>query len=232
VPTFGADPEKDSGWVEYAPSTRYVSRPVRDLTNHFSYNKYVSINQRINDDDKIILYTFFSRQLKRGVPFDSLRQLIDKFYQTPAGQSQAPAQVFVSKKVQSELVSDAEVTLEDPVMQWLASGMADTDVTFEHPAVLRKLLLLHCDEALLRYPDCVAQILTRYRQDISMVERLDALESIIKFNIGELDFDPRPALASLVSIDLPTELRTPRRAPAGMRPRQTSVKQAVWAVTR
>lgn len=229
MPNFGADP--DAPHTEWeTPKSRYVSKPVSELTRYFTYHRHMKMSQRCNEEDKTILNVFFSRRLKQGVPSDNLKQLVDRFFQHPAGEHEFPARMFCKTEVQQDLADDILVRSRDPIIQWLVEGMPTDDFIFDQPRDTRKSVLLNCDESIMRYPEVVAEILRRDYREPWNTDLLVALETLVCWNLGKLDADPRQALEALCKISLPRELGTERPSPSAVRPRQNTVLEAVLAI--
>lgn len=230
MPTFGADPEEnDMGWTDTAPRNQYVSRPVRDLTNYFAYHRDMRMSQRCTDDDKSMLNIFFSRKLKQGFSADILKGVIDRFYQSSAGQTDVPAPLFCTNDVQNELMFDADVTKDDKVLQWLLDGMPN-DGLFTDTREVRRAILLHCEDALLRYPEVVADIIRTDDPEPHLSDRLASLEQLIVWNLGTHEIDTGQLRDTLVSITLPKELASPGRSPKSIRKKHETVKQAIVSI--
>lgn len=217
------------GWTDTAPRNRYVSRPVRDLTNYFAYHRGMRMSQRCTDDDKSMLNIFFSRKLKQGFSADILKDVIDRFYQTSAGQTDIPAPLFCTNDIQNELMFDADVTKDDEVLQWLLDDMPNGDL-FTDPREVRKAIILYCEDGLLRYPEVVADIIRTDDPEPYLSDRLEALESLIMWNLEGHDADIGQLQETLASITLPKELASPGRSPKSMRKKHETVKQAIVAI--
>lgn len=217
------------GWTDTAPRNRYVSRPVRDLTNYFAYHRHMRMSQRCDEDDKSMLNIFFSRRLKQGFSADILKDVIDRFYQSSAGQTDMPAPLFCTNDVQNELMFDADVTKDDEVLQWLLDGMP-SDGPFTDSREVRKAVVLNCEDALLRYPEVVADIIRMDDPEPYLSPRLSALESLILWNLGDGDEDTGQLHDDLANITLPKELASRGRSPKSIRKRHETVKQAIVAI--
>ena len=231
MPIFGADPDKPTNeWEEMPSKSTFASKPVRDLTNYFAYHRHMGMSQRCNDDDKIMLNIFFPRRLKQGFSSESLRQVVDRFYQTPAGSHDYPAYLFCKHDVQEELIGDIEVNKDDPILQWFLDGMPTDDDIFDHPREMRKAVLIHCEDSLLRYPELVAAILRLDRREPENSLMLASLEELVMWNLGNNDEDVRAMRGALADIRLPRELRSSVRSPKSVRKRHDTVQQAIIAI--
>jgi len=217
------------GWTDTAPANRYVSKPVRELTNYFAYHKDMSMSQRCSDDDKSMLNMFFSRKLKQGFTADILKNTIDRFYQSSAGQTGVPAPLFCTNDVQNDLLADADVVKDDEVLQWLLDGMP-SDGPLTDSRETRKAVLLNCDEALLRYPEVVADIVRMDDPEPYLSDRLSSLENLIFWNLENSEEDAGHLHEALTSIELPKELSSPGRSPKSIRKKHETVKQAIVAI--
>lgn len=217
------------GWTDTAPRNRYVSRPVRDLTNYFAYHRHMSMSQRCDEDDKSMLNIFFSRRLKQGFSADILKDVIDRFYQSSAGQTAMPAPLFCTNDVQNELMFDADVTKDDEVLQWLLDGMP-SDGPLSDTRETRKAVLLNCDDSLLRYPEVVADILRMDDPEPYLSDRLSALESLIFWNLENGAEGTGHLHDALANINLPKELASSGRSPKSIRKKHETVKQAIIAI--
>lgn len=230
--TFGADPDKDSTWDERPPGPKRVgNKQLFSLINKFAYHKSLRMSQRMNDEDKAILAGFFARKLRTGVPSTALVSLIDLFYASPYAASDYPAKMFVSNKVQDELLSEVEGGLSnDFYFDWLSSGMPNDD-RIDECRDIRKILLLESTEGILRYPDVVVGIL-KSRCRVSEIEQmLVSLEDLIAWNLGVLDRRPDTSLLSS-KVDLPKILKTNRRSPLALRPAAPDVATAIYQLDR
>ena len=230
MPVFGADPEaEDRGWEDVRTSQGvFVSRPVRELTNYFAYHRNTRMSQRCNEEDKSRLNIFFSRKLKQGFDSASIKEIIDRFYQTPEGQVDFPAALFCTNKVQASLVEGVEMRTDNAVLQWLIDGMPNDDELFDDSREVRKIVLLTCDESLFRYPTVVAEILRGDSREFSA--RLSALEGLILWNLGE-DKDIDALHEALDKVPLPKVLTTRKRAPKMLAERKPTVQLAVASET-
>ena len=229
MPTFGADPDlPEKDWEMSVSTPRYVSRPVRELTNYFAYHKNMRMSQRCDEDDKVRLNVLFSRRLKQGFSAESIKAIIDKFFQTPEGQTAYPAPLFCTNDVQATLVEGVEMRANDSVLQWLVDGMPNNDDLFDDSREVRKAVLLTCDEALFRYPTVVAEILRGDSREFH--SRLTALEGLIKWNLGE-ENDVDSLHESLGPVMLPKVLTTRKRSPKMLASRKPTVQLAVASET-
>lgn len=228
MPVFGADPDSEgSEWEDVPVQQRYVSKPVKDLTNYFAYHRNMRMSQRFSDSDRSMLNILFSRRLKQGFSPDSLRSLIDRFYQLPESQADYPAPMFCKSDVQSNLIDDAKVVHRDATLNWLLEGMPNT---FSHdiaPGVIRKYITLYSDQSMLRYPDVISEIIKRNTDSESLEEQLIALESLIEWNLGSTDYSVTELHATLSGVPLPTELRSKVRSPKSLRKQHRTVAEAV-----
>ena len=206
----------------------YASKPVRDLTNYFAYHRNMRMSQRCNDEDKVKLNVLFSRRLKQGFSSESIKEIIDRFYQTPEGQVDFPAALFCTNKVQAALVEGVEMRTDNAVLQWLIDGMPNDDELFDDSREVRKIVLLTCDESLFRYPTVVAEILRGDAREFSA--RLSALEGLILWNLGE-DKDIDALHEALDKVPLPKVLTTRKRAPKMLAERKPTVQLAVASET-
>ena len=229
MPVFGADPDQPTNYWSEMPTTqtRYVSKPVRELTNYFVYHKNMRMNQRCTEDDKSRLNIFFSRKLKQGFNSGAIKEIIDRFYQTPAGQHEFASSLFCKDEVQKELTEDIEITSSDPVLQWFLDGMPSNVPFLTDPRESRKAVLLHCDDSLLRYPDVVASILKMDDPEPFLSNRLSALESLVLWNLGENDEGVDSLHSVLDTIALPQELASRGRSPKSIRRKHPTVQEAI-----
>ena len=221
MPVFGADPDDDvKAWSEYEGHfvRRYVSKPVGGLTNYFGYHPKMTMSQIFNDEDKTALNAYFSRKLKQGVTEGSLKKIVDRFWQSWAADSQRPAYLFLSNKVQQPLLKEAEIVKDDPVLEWMLDGMPNNG-PFEDPAAMRKTVLVYANEGPLRYPEVVADIL---RGDLGSEHHLlMSLEDVIDEKLNPRGGLHYAHLARRVS--LPAELTGPGK----IRPRYDTVQEAI-----
>lgn len=227
---FGADPESnDMGWTQTPTRRVYVSAPVRELTNYFAYHRSMGMSQRCDEDDKSKLNMLFSRRLKQGFTSEAIKQVIDRFYQTPAGQSDYPVPLFCTNDVQNGLMAEADVSKSDPVLQWLLDGMPN-EGPFTEPREIRKAVILHCSDSLLRYPDLVANILRIDDPEQVTAQRLSALEDLIYWNLEDFDGDVEEFRNILDIIELPRELSSMNKSPKSIREKKETLKQAIVAI--
>lgn len=231
MPVFGADPEaEDRGWEDMRTSQGvFVSKPVRELTNYFAYHRNTRMSQRCNEEDKSRLNIFFSRKLKQGFDSASIKEIIDRFYQSPAGQHEFASALFCKDEVQRELMEDIDISNSDPVLQWLLDGMPNHG-PLTNPREARKAVMQECSESLLRYPEVVADILRIDDPEPYLSPRLAALESLILWNLGNNDEDAGQLHDDLVNVSLPKELESRGRSPKSMRAKHASVKDAVMRI--
>jgi hypothetical protein len=231
MPVFGADPEaEDKGWEDVRTSQGvFVSKPVRELTNYFAYHRNTRMSQRCNDEDKSRLNIFFSRKLKQGFDSASIKEIIDRFYQSPAGQHPFASALFCKDEVQRELMEDIDISNNDPVLQWLLDGMPNTG-PFSQPREVRSALIKECDDSLLRYPEVVADIIRIDDPEPHLSERLSSLERLIAWNLTEDEDGAGQWLDVLAIVTLPKELASRSRSPKSIRSKQDSVKDAIMRI--
>lgn len=232
MPVFGSDP--DAPVKEWEETPAPVVRPGKNvyvLVNYFGYHPKMRMDQRFNDQDRSIVASYFSRKIKAGLSPDELRSLVDKFYSSPHSHSNFPALSFVKNEVQEELVQDdVDVSISDPVLQWLVDGMPNTCDQITDTRESRRLVLLHSDESLMRYPEVVAAIIGLDDTEEPTIEMLSALERLVMWNLEEFDDDTRQLQASLARVSLPPELATSMRSPSRIRIKQSTMKQAVLSI--
>lgn len=224
---LGADPDKSSKeWDEdVRPSVR-PRRGVMELINYFAYHKNMRMTQRFNDQDRAILASYCSRKLSGGFSSAAIKQLFDKFYASSYSASDYPVLMFCKKEVQEHLLDEAEYAVEDEVLSWLVDGMPN-EAPLSDPQEARRAVVLTCDESLLRYPEVVADVLRLDDPEPHLSERLEALESLVLWNLGKLaDGSAGQYHEVLCSISLPPELGTSVRSPKGIREKKQTVKQA------
>lgn len=232
MPVFGADPDSpQKEWEDTPPTPRpRGNRTINELLNYFGYHKNMQMSQRFNDQDRAVLANHLSRRLKQGFTVATLKSMIDRFYQTPAGQSDFPAMLFCKGEVQKSLMEDHEVDKDDPIIQWLLDGMPNDCKHLSDPRECRKSVLLNSDDSLFRYPDVVASILSLDDPEPHLSDRLSALESLILWNLEKYDGGIDSLHESLASIDLPKELASKVRSAKSIRDKHDNVKQAVLAI--
>jgi hypothetical protein len=90
--------------------------------------------------------------------------------------------------------------------------------------------VLYCEEALLRYPEVVADILRTDDPEPYTSDRLAALEELIAWNLGTHERDTGQLHEALASITLPKELASSGRSPKSIRKKHETVKQAIIAI--
>jgi len=218
-------------WNRPKPSSKRNRLEALQLVNYFSYHRNMSMNQQCEYADKRILWFTLNKLIKNGYTEDSIRNMIDRFYQSWASEYDRPVQAFASKKVLDKLTTEAEIVEDDPILAWLLNGMPDVG-PLEDTKQTRKLVMLACTESLHRYPDLVADIL-RYGFGPSTTKRmLDALEDLIVWNLldGGSDGIHLLWLDLLNTLSLPVELGTGRRSPKAIRPKYEQVHQAIAAI--
>jgi len=173
---LGADPDAEvTPWLdaadEYVP-TVYASPPVRRLINHFAYHKDMKMSQRCNEQDKGMIGKLLSRRLKQGYTAESLTKMIDRFFQSWASEYDAPAYAFVSNKIQDQLLQEAEVVKNDPVLEWLLMGMPNTPLYLE-PTEVRRAVLQASPDLTHRYPEYLADAIREDDTYIGMRDKID-----------------------------------------------------------
>lgn len=236
MPVFGADPDdEDKGWEE-VPRTanRFVSRPVRDMTNYFAYHRNMSMSHRFNEDDRNRMNMFFSRRLKQGFSPESLKRMVDRFYQTQAAETTFPSALFCTNEVQAKLMEDEPIEVPDDVLTWLIEGMESDYGLFSDPKSMRKAVMTCCYEGHMRYPDVVADILRLDGSFTTTCYLLTALELAIDWNLGEEINQGEAVQVGTLSdrVLLPQELNIKKRAPKSLRPHHNTVQQAVLGIPR
>ena len=172
---LGADPDVEpNAWPE--PVAVPFMRPdVYELTSYFSYHNGMRMSQRNDDADKMILARLFSMRLHQGYTMDSLKGMVDRFYQSYAKDYVLPALAFASKQMQNTLTREAEVVKDDPVLKWLLDGMPDVG-PFTEPKEMRRAVLTSSTEFTHRYPDLLADVLRVDDTPEGTVSRLAAAE--------------------------------------------------------
>ncbi len=226
MPVFGADPDAPvKEWEEpVRPMAVAPGKSVHGLATYFGYHPQMKMSMRFDNEDRLVLYRYFSRMLKKGYKETDLRSMIDRFYQSWAADSATPAYTFVSNRVQEQLQDGVAVVKDDPVLMWLLDGMPD-DGPFEDSREYRKALVVSYDEALHRYPEVVADILRKDYSPQYVSTCVQALNDLIWYHESG---EERPDMALFSGIPLPEELVSIRRRK--LRPRQPSVAKAIAAL--
>lgn len=183
MPVLGADPEQEVKEWDESPTTRVwrVGKDVYALTQYFAYHPRMKMSQRHDATDTAVLNRLFSKRLKQGYSEETLRLMVDRFYQSWAADSNTPALVFSSNKVQDVLRSEADVAKTDPVLNWMLMGMPDRG-PFDDSKGMRKALLLDGGDALFRCPELVADILRREADVPTTSSRLRELNASLDTN--------------------------------------------------
>lgn len=215
MPTvWGSTMERTVDWEDDRPRTQgwMFNKDVSEVVRHFRYHPQKSMNQTVKDKDKEIVAAWVVRKMRAGFTVQQLKRAVDKFYQSYAKEYDAPAYALVSNDMQDRIFDGLKLTYEDPVLDWITSGMPD-DGPFQDPRGMRSLLLLRCHEGLLRYPDVVVQLLGHHGTLRSIDGLLRALEYIIQWNLGNYDDKDELRLSQLIlkNYDLPTELKSGHR---------------------
>lgn len=158
---YGADPDKPiKEWDDgVRMSSAYVSPPVRELLNYFGYHKQMKMSHVWDDKAKAVVARLVSKRLKQGYTVQTVKHMIDRFYQSWAADSEAPAYTFTSNEVQRQLTLEADVVKDDPVLEWLLLGMPLNTELFTEPAEMRKVVSLYGMQCMLRAPEQVADII-------------------------------------------------------------------------
>jgi len=204
-----------------------MSKPVWSLVSYFSYHKGMKMSQRNDDTDKVILGRTLSRRLDQGYTPESLKGMIDRFYQSYGKDYSLPALAFVSKPMQEKLTHEADVVKDDPILQWLLNGMPDRG-PFDEPREMRKAVILAGD-AINRYPDVVADILRIEGTYAATSSRLAFLDQVIGTKINRGGHTPMGFPDDVifpVARLLPPELR----GAGPIRPRHDTVQAAIAAL--
>lgn len=223
---FGADPDMAmKPWVEEEP-TNYVGPQVYRLVIYFGYHPPLRMFQRWTDEDRMIIATLMARRLDQGFAPQTLEKMVDRFYQTWAGDSDIPSKAFASEKMQVQLTQMAELLLADPVLDWLAAGMPTGP---EFGIDLRKAVLALSSELTHRYPDVVASVVRENQGLEATATMLRAAERMVKWNLGEED-DPKVCRAVLSGIDLPKDLPVRRRG--SLRSKGQTIVHAIGNIPR
>lgn len=224
MPVLGADP--DSPENEWDESPRHTVRCVGQfdarlsyLINYFAYHKAMeSMNRLCPPADKRILGYTFARLLKQGYTEQSLKFVVDRFFQSWARDTERPVMLFSKKDTLMHLLTEAEMVSKDTILQWLIEGMPNIGPV-EEPKEYRKAVIMTCDECL-RYPEVIADILRLGFGYPTLSKMLESLEAIVKYNLAGKPYDRRdidPHLALLSTINLPKELRSHVPSPKGVR---------------
>jgi len=233
VPSFGGDPDTpEKEWDENPRPKRNVVNPkLMYLVNYFAYHKDMkSMTRMCPPEDKRILSYTFGRLLKQGYTEKSLQFIVDRFFQSWAKDAERPAMLFSTTKVLSKLLVEAEMSHDDPMIQWLLEGMPNVGPVYD-PKSYRKAVLLACQESL-RYPDVIADILRLGFRFSTAYEMLMALEQVVRYNLAGKPYDKKDVLSHLALLDtltLPQELRSPVPSPKAVRPMFDKMHLAVAA---
>lgn len=240
MPVLGADPDRhvDPQWYEwdevaaqggssgYRPGWMYNTK-LMSLVNYFAYHPGMSMNQRCDLDDKGIMARWANRKLKGGYTEAQIKQAIDRFFESYAKEFNHPALAIQSKEIEPRLFEAEWRTFDkDPHLDWIAAGMPDGG-PFDDPQGTRSLLLLHCPEGQVRYPEIVLMIIKGYGTMRVKRDQLAALEYIIKWNLGDESdrSELRFSQQLLKHFDPPTELMSSR--PGNLRPAQPNMQRAL-----
>jgi hypothetical protein len=226
---LGADPDaKIKEWPDEPINTAslYRCRPdVRELSDHFAYHKGMTMGMRCDTTDRVILNRLLSRRMDQGYTKESLRHMIDRFFQSWAKDYQLPVLAFVSKAVQDTLTREAEVVKGDPILRWLLDGMPDQG-PFENCKEMRKAVLVRADnEVMSRYPDVVADVL---RIEGTYERTLTRLSLLNKLVTRKLQLSPFPVEVDDAAMKriLPPELL----GGGPLRLSQGTIQQAIGAL--
>lgn len=235
MPVLGADPDAPEKEWEETPRIRVKGSKFDPktifLVNYFAYHKaMMDMTRKCPQSDKEILRYTFARLLKQGYSEQSLKFVVDRFFQSWAADAERPAMLFATRKVLSQLLTEADVSSNDPMLQWMLEGMPNVGPV-EDPKAYRKALMLNCDQAI-RYPDVIADIFRLGFGYETTCLLLQSLETVVRYNLAGKPYNRRdvdPHLDRLAAVNLPRELRSHVPSPQSVRQRFDKMSMAVAA---
>ncbi len=234
MPVLGADPDSPPVEWDIPVPARFVRPEVRELVGYFAYHRSMKMSQRCNEQDRAILGRYFGKKISDGYTNQSLKHMVDRFYQSWGADSQTPAMTFVSSKIQDALLSDAEVVSKDPVLQWIIDGMPDKVAPIPDPKGMRKAILIHSGDLTHRYPEMVAHLIKSDLEPELVGRGLRMLDELVKWNLGQ-DV-PFPEEVELnywrKHVRIPDVLLTGRRSPRSVAEPHGMAHQAVAAIRK
>lgn len=239
MPVLGADPDiEQEAWEEPVaiPRRTPFAPAIRELVDYFSYHRNMKMSQRNNEQDRAILGRYFAKKLSLGLTADSLKTMVDRFYQSWGGEHNLPALTFVSSKMQDSLLESAVVVKDnDEVLSWMLAGMPD-DGPFDDSRAIRKAVLLHAGDLSQRYPELLAQVLGAKLDYEGTADMLTYLNDLVRWNLGDesisLDTEAPSYQYLRRFLDIPDELLARARSPKSVRRPFPTIEQAAASVPR
>jgi len=235
---LGADPNETKP-SDDAPKRK--TRPeVNPLVNYFVYHPKSIMNSAYSFQDVQILRRTIRLLLDAGLTRPSIANMIDKFFSTENLRSaDSPIRMFSSKSVQQSLMDKIETSLDEntsPVLTLMLNDFNRGDLELPWDSAtdeyLRKIVILVGMDVCYRYPEIVARLIES-STDISgkdFKEKLSALNSLVKWHLGEEECDNEKLISTLSGTTLPKELLATSRS--NLRPAADTIISAIYNYRR
>ena len=234
---LGADVNEKAKVEE--PVKRKPRPEVNDLASYFVYHPRSVMVCSYSFQDMNILRRTIKLLLDAGVSRTTVRQMIDKFFNTDRMRgAESPVLMFSSKGVQASLMETLDTLLDNtsPILSLMLNDFnrEGLDLPWDKASdeALRKVIIISGMDVCYRYPELVAQVIELADDFSSSLFRnqISSLNSLVKWHIGEEEVDLKELQEDLVGITLPKELLAKTRTT--LRPAADTIVSAIYNYRR
>ena len=214
---------------------------VDSLVNYFIYNKKILMTHTLTEQDRQIVRKTIRLLLDGGLTNITIRQMMEKFFDNENfAQSESPVLMFASQKVQHTLMGAVGIQLDthtDPVLLFMVNDFSRGELELPWSSIddksLREVIIMHGMDICYRYPELVADLIRHHSDDLrnpAFQDSLDALNSLVRWHLGEEDGDPENLRYSISPISLPKELQSNKKNK--VRPASDTIASAIYTYRR
>lgn len=213
---------------------------VNHLVSYFVNNRQSAMVCNYSARDLTILRATMRTLKDSGLTDFTITQMISKFFSvTRWRDSENRVLLFCKKDIQSKLLSEIESTVEvdDPVLKLMLNDFDRSGIEVpwskQHDSILKRLIIMRGTDICYRYPEIVASVALSYSGNFNndnFVNKITALNSLVRVLAGEEQGELKEFLDELKGIDLPEELLNGTGKP--LRPMATSLVEAVYNYRR
>lgn len=234
---IGADPDKPEQTKQQ--ETKRKPRPeVNDLTNYFVYHPRSVMNCSYTFQDMNILRRNIRLLLDGGLTRPTIKGMIDRFFTNERFiKADSPVLMFCTKSVQTSLMENMPVILDEDMGVTLRFLMSDFDRSGMNlpwndafDSVIQQTVILRGLDASYRYPELVASIIDTSFDTPNFQPMVSALNSLVRWHLNEEDVDVSHLHSTLSGISLPKELLSTTKQ--SIRPAADSIVSAVYNYRR
>ena len=236
---IGADPDKPEQTFE-PEAKKKPKRNLNRLVNLFMSDPRSIMSSTYTYRDSVILRKTFNTLIDSGLTEFTVSQMVKRFLDVEHWRtSDNPVLLFSSKAIQQKLMDQVDTTIvvEDPILAFIMNDFERGDVVLpwkglDRDSSIKKSVVLHGMDICYRYPELVAQLISKFDGDPSAEfnTALSALNSIVRVLVGEESGDLVELRNSVEMLDLPPELLKP--SGTNLRQLAGSIQEAVYNYRR